>query len=315
MVRSVLATHTKEAPLGDALLDLVSSAQRELVLCAPFVKRMVVEHLMERLEPNVDLTVYTRWRPEEVSAGVSDVEVLDVVEEFGGRVFLHNDLHAKFFRTEAGALLGSANLTATALGWSSRPNLELLIDADLASVEAIETVLSNQSVQATPEMAQQVQAVADCFDNHVEPECTITFSPLPESGIDWLPQLRHPEDLIVAYKKGEGALSTKSGNDAANDLAALDIPRGMEAELFSLIVGARLLQVPFFADLDQFLDQRRRFGELRNFVRERAPMEPNAATQSTQTVMRWLLEFLPDRYETSAPNWAESLQRRRKVMN
>lgn len=42
---------------------------------------------------------------------------------------LHPSLHAKFYRIDDVVLIGSANLTSSAMGWSQQPNLEILCQA------------------------------------------------------------------------------------------------------------------------------------------------------------------------------------------
>src|SRR3954465_742620 len=56
--------------LGEALEDLCASAESQLVLCAPFVKAHVIEKLLGRWRGGPTLTVFTRWRVEEVASGV-----------------------------------------------------------------------------------------------------------------------------------------------------------------------------------------------------------------------------------------------------
>src|ERR1700758_8643 len=104
--------------LGDALMDLAASSRCEFVMCAPFAKQAVVSRVMSVVPNDVEVALYTRWRPEEVAAGVSDTQGLPILRSRGGVVYLHDRLHAKFYRNESQVLLGSANLTATALGWS-----------------------------------------------------------------------------------------------------------------------------------------------------------------------------------------------------
>src|SRR5690348_14297285 len=86
--------------LGDVLMELAASSREEFVMCAPFAKEAVVERVMSAVPVDVRVVLYTRWRPEEVAAGVSDTQVLQVLRSRGGPVYLHNRLHAKFYRNE-----------------------------------------------------------------------------------------------------------------------------------------------------------------------------------------------------------------------
>src|SRR4051812_35805335 len=141
---------------GDQLLQLCREARSTLVLCAPFAKCSVIARALAEVEGDVRVELFTRWRPEEVAAGVSDTAVLDLVVAHGGAVYLCDRLHAKFYRCETKALVGSANLTATALGWVEQPNLELLLRVQRDEVAGLERVLRSEALLATKETAEEV---------------------------------------------------------------------------------------------------------------------------------------------------------------
>ena len=69
----------------------------------------------------------TRWRLADLLAGVADLGVYDAAVAKGAHLYLRYDLHAKLFVADDRCLVGSANVTDTALGWRSPENLELLV--------------------------------------------------------------------------------------------------------------------------------------------------------------------------------------------
>ena len=96
---------------GHELLNLCRSSERELILVAPFVKRGVVERVLEVTSDKIALTLVTRWRPEEIAAGVSDLEVFELLEQSDtSKLRLHQQIHGKYYRSDDNALIGSANL-------------------------------------------------------------------------------------------------------------------------------------------------------------------------------------------------------------
>src|SRR5579862_8242725 len=115
----------------DELENLCSSAHDELLLVAPFIKYTVLARLVDLTKPSVSVQIVTRWLPQDIKAGVTDIEVWDIVKvRRRTRLRLRQDLHAKYYRADDRCLIGSANLTLAALGLSAAPNLELLIDTD-----------------------------------------------------------------------------------------------------------------------------------------------------------------------------------------
>lgn len=293
-------------PGGD-LIELAASSRREFVMCAPFAKRAVVERVMSVVPGHVEVALYTRWRPEEVAAGVSDTQVLQVLNARGGSVYLHNRLHAKFYRNESDVLLGSANLTAAAMGWSQNPNLELLVLSSRDRVTGLEQCLSEESTLATEELAHEVDEIASFLPGPtLEPA---EMQPSARQHGLWVPQLRMPSDLYLAYCNGPGSLTSRSATAAAVDLAVLDLPVGLDKRQFELLVGHRLGCQPIFRDLDQHLEQPRRFGEVRQKVSQLTGFDHDQAVDAWQTLMRWMLEFLPNRYTHDVKRHSEMLSR------
>ena len=100
--------------LGEVLETICRMGSREAVLVAPFIKRGALGRLLAKLPDGVRLLCVTRWRPEEIAAGVSDPDIwLDLQQRAGATLRLCPSLHAKYYRVDEACLLGSANLTDT----------------------------------------------------------------------------------------------------------------------------------------------------------------------------------------------------------
>ncbi|AEF41273.1 hypothetical protein AS9A_2826 [Hoyosella subflava DQS3-9A1] len=292
--------------LGREVTQLAEGAAIELVLCAPFIKLHVIERLMKSTKEGVCVAVITRWRPEEIAAGVSDPEILSVIEDRGGKVLLHDRLHAKFYRNEAKVLVGSANLTGAALGWSNPSNVELLTSVSAEVVADLECRLQAESVRATPQIATAVSEAAA----QLKPLSAAVAPAVGEAWAEWLPRLRQPSDLFTAYSLGAERLSTASASAAKMDLAMLDLPPGLDRQTFTLIVGSRLLQAPSVMAVDEYLLTPRRFGAVVDWIARRHSLDRDCASNTWQTLMRWLLEFLPDRYGRNVPGHSEIIDRK-----
>lgn len=295
---------------GERLLALCASATEDLLLCAPFAKTAVLERLLASTPKGVDIELITRWRPEEIAAGVSDTGVFEAVQARGGRVYLHDRLHAKFYVSSGRVLLGSANLTATALGWATRPNLELLVGGSRSDVADLEEQLRRESIVATRELALLAETAAASLPQRITELWGEAQGDDSEPPVDlWFPSLRQPTDLYLAYSAGTERLASASADAASRDLLALDLPAGLEKFQFYQIVGHRLVNETVVRDVDEFLSLPRRFGEVREYIESRERLTRPEAEYAWQTLMRWLLEFLPHRYDRRVGRWSEVLSR------
>lgn len=305
--------------LVDRLEAHCSTAAHDLVLVAPFVKQPVLQRLLASTPPATPVRIVTRWLPQEIVAGVSDLEVWDdVVARPGTMLFLRHDLHAKLYRADHRCLVGSANLTGAAVGLGSVANVELLIEVDVETPDlaGFEARLFAGAVVVDDDLVASTRAAVERLPPFVSleepPAAALTTTtgtagiPAPEA---WVPQLRRPEDLYTAYTDGGDTLSRASLAGAAADLAMLRLPSGLDEEAFRALVGACLLRMPVVRALDGFLVQPRRFGEVRAFLDERLGLvEPSSRVW--QVLLRWLMHFAPDRYEYRRPRHSEVVARR-----
>lgn len=306
---------------GDLLTDLCRAAEDELVLAAPFIKVRTLEKLLAVVSSEVQVKCVTRWRLDEIASGVSDLDVWLVVRDRPNTsMWLRSDLHAKFYRADSDCLIGSANLTHAALGWSSRPNLELLINSSIqVPLREFEDKLFAGSSRVDESIYKQMCSALEHFvvdrvlDLPIE-EQSEAERLLGETGlsvVSWIPSLRHPEKLYIAYLGKLDELTTASRAAALKDLSVLDIPLGLSREGFESYIGAQLLQMPIIRRVDDFLVEPQRFGAVTALLNQ-LPCRDNvefSANTAWQTLMRWLLFFMPTRYQHSVPNHSEVFKR------
>ncbi len=294
--------------VGKQLEDLCRDSKNEILLVAPFIKVSALRRLFEQLSSNILVKCVTRWHLEDILAGVSDIEIWSLfTERQGSSLWLRSDLHAKYYRTGDRCLVGSANLTNAALGWSRQPNLELLISS--SAIPSFEQDLFSECVLVDQDLYEQtfntVQLLKDACPV-IPPTIEIL---IPDFA--WLPRLRNPEDLYIAYCGNEIKLSTVSREAALTDLRSLPMPKGLDKKVFEVCVATLLLQKPLIRQIDKFLENPQRFGAVTEFMRSLpcSQTEDFDADRSWQTLMRWLRYFLSDRYALSIPNHSEVFYR------
>lgn len=301
---------THQVLLGESVSALARTASKQALLCAPFSKAPVIERLLDEIDTEVEVELFTRWRADEVAAGVSDTAVLPLVERRGGSVFLCDPLHAKLLRFDSRALVGSANLTGSALGWSISPNLELLVEVPATTPEVVtlEKKMRQESIPATAEIAADVERAAALLPSSRHQAAAEELTSTAISG-PWRPLLRDPSNLFRAYSRGSETLSSASAKAAAADLSALEPPPSLDRPAFESLIATRLLQSPLVQQVDTLLAESQRFGAISDFLGNALSMGSTDASYAWQTLMRWMLYFLPDRYVRTVPSHSEVMVR------
>ena len=313
-------------PLGVQLETLCASAQHELVLVAPFIKVSALGRLLAQIERGVQIRCVTRWRPDEIIAGVSDLETWLLIQgQDNASLWLRPDLHAKYYRADERCLVGSANVTNKALGWSQQPNLELLVPmkSDFGELAVFEQQLFAGSVQVDNSIYEQMCALGELFAGQrpvpvfdvqdTEDTSADELEQVPIVPVDaWLPMLRYPEHLYIAYCGDWDKLAEASRVAAQADLTALQVTPELSKEAFEIYVGALLLQMPIIQQVDKYVAKPRRFGAVRDLLASLpcANTPDFDASRAWQTLMRWMGHFLPQRYKVETPGYSEVFSRK-----
>ena len=318
----MIRSHSSESHTpGQQLLDLLKQARKEVCLVAPFVKAHVFARLIDAIDLAVPVTLITRWEPREIAAGVSDLEVWDIASARKKvRILLVPKLHAKYYRADSTCLVGSANLTGQALGWVAPSNIEILLEEEVTHplLKGFEEGLQNSARRADESLFEEMKSlIAKMPPLETFPVATNTLNgdldvPPPQFNL-WTPTLRTPEVLFQVYSGETEAVTRTALSAAQSDLSHLCPPPGLPKDAFNATVAATLLQTPLLRDLDPFLEDPRRFGEVTVKLNSMADMaDPEFDWDyGWQTLMRWLLHFFPKRYERTVPRYSEVFRRLR----
>ena len=235
---------------GERLKGLLQNAQHEVLLCTPFIKANVLETVLSVVEASVFVRIFTRWRAAEIAAGVSDLAVFEIANERPNtELKLLDDIHAKLYIADNRGLVGSANLTATALGWAERSNVEILIPVQRNQTEVSHLLKRLESAtRATFKIRSGVEAEAAAL---VEPKLDESLDMIDEDGGErkqaWLPRCAAPKQLYAMYLDADTMDVVEATRaDGLADLHDLSIPKSLAKENFADEVQNILRLMPVF---------------------------------------------------------------------
>jgi phosphatidylserine/phosphatidylglycerophosphate/cardiolipin synthase-like enzyme len=289
---------------GDALMALLSSATEPVFLIAPFIKQDAMARLLGAIPADVPVTCVTRWRPDEVAAGVSDLEVFDLIRaRVSGSLLLQPHLHAKLYRVGDRRLLGSANLSGRALGWNVPANLEILLNVDgpNEALDVFEKMLFATVMPASTQVRDAV-AVAAAAIGATMPKSGWSAIPDTQPALSssyWLPTCPRPDLLYRVYSGTIGdTLLANSRMLGENDLAFLEPPAGLSDRNFHAFIGAILLQVRWIQDLDQLTIQGLTDTVAAATIASSLPPGHDFSPEALWSVTKdWLMHFFPNQYD------------------
>ena len=295
----------RENSPGGLVLNVVRAAGKDLLIAAPYIKTAALQRVIDSIRScSVSLTCVTRWLPEDIAAGVCDLDIFEQISNYpNGKLLIHPHLHAKYYRADQRCLIGSANLTNRGLGWVTPPNVELLVElpANFEGLSEWENGLLDAAISVTQELRDRIKLESDKLlvnDTRLELPDSEAGGNEEQSASQWVPRCPVPEMLWDVYiGQAQDIMVTGALEAAQMDLAALGVPAGLSKGLFETYVAGILKYMTMFVEIDSLaateLPDNEAHGLLEAHLGCEAPYPPEAMWRIFKA---WLTHFFPEEY-------------------
>ena len=297
---------------GERVKALLQTARRRVILCAPFIKAKVLRTVLSVIDPEVPASIVTRWRSAEVAAGVSDLEALEIAKSRSKtELLLLDDLHAKLYVADEHCLVGSANLTASALGWANRNNIELLVPASIADPEIAFLLHQLERAElATSEIRDKMRAESALLESVQLAEAQDMTSAHKYWHLPWLPRCAAPDRLYEMYKnKATTAVARGTRNDGLADIRDFNLNDGMSEIEFENEVQTSLRLMPTIAKIIREVPKGLTDVQGEMLIsRARPDMDQNDVKSQWRIVRDWITIFFQDEIEVAPASFITRLK-------
>ena len=300
---------------GERLRALVKSARRDVLICSPFIKARALESVLAAIGGTIGVRIITRWRAAEVASGISDLEVFDLASRRPHtELALMNDLHAKLYLADGDGLAGSANVTATALGWTERCNVELLVPIKRSDPDVVRLLSRLHWAEAATEtIRSEIEAEVANLDKVVLDEGKDISSGMESvSKHDWLPKCAAPERLFAIYRD-PSTMNVVEGTreDGLADLRDLHLVGGLSRDEFASAVRETLLLMPAFKRMIDQIPHGLTDAAGVGLVSEMRPdLTENSPALQWRIVRDWVSVFFRDEFEVAPASFITRLKPR-----
>ena len=298
---------------GERLKALMSGAQQTVLLCSPFIKMGVLCTIFSVINQNVAVRVVTRWRAAEVAAGISDLGVFELVNDRPRtELMLLDDLHAKLFLADDKGLAGSANLTAAALGWSEKSNIELLLPVDRTTPDVARLLRCLDDARpATYVIRSEIEAEAAALSlARLDEGQDMSDEAQSASSRAWLPICATPEKLREIYEDPcTTTVVEGTREDGLADLRSLCIPSHLSPLRFTEVMRENLLLMPAIHRIVDRIPQGLTDVAGVALISEIRPdLTESGATLQWRIVRDWISEFFGDEFEVAPESFVIRLR-------
>ena len=118
----------------DRIQDELSRSTESFLLISAYCKLPLVKYFDSCIQNlNIDKKLIVRFRPEDLKAGASDLDIFPYCRDNGWRLFFRLDLHAKTYVFDRlRCIIGSAKATSSGLNIGGVGNYEMATACDLA---------------------------------------------------------------------------------------------------------------------------------------------------------------------------------------
>ena len=276
---------------GARIRALFEGAEGAIAVIAPFIKVDALRSLLEVIPAGLHLRCVSRWLPREIAAGVSDPEILDLLDMRGNfSLSLVDRLHAKLYIAGDRCLAGSANVTLAGLGEGGvGSNIETLVETttDDPGIAATLEAIAQAERTATRSMAQTVRRLAD----------SLAVSTASAVALDatWFPGSRRPEQAYGLYTQPPSGFVGAADQVLLADLASSNLPPGLEEGEFQTAIRSLLAAIPLSETLLEASEDTMLTRADASSYLEKIAGDDFSTNDLWLAFVNWMAYFFPDR--------------------
>ena len=292
------------SPVYKILENQIRSNDDILLILVPFIKLQALVRLYSLNLKRNRIKVVCRWRPEDIVAGVSDLEIYPFLKQSGCELYINSNIHLKLYVFESNTAFNtSGNMTLRGLGYSDSANIEVgnMVSLTTSDWTKIYHVI-NSSRLVTDDIYQRFKEYSTQHPPVSRPLSPIELLPAAKTyTISSLPATESPKKLADFYfSHGQQKASLEDIRRAAHDLAIFGISAGLSNSEFDKRLGDAFSRTPFVTDFIAFLKNARslRFGAVNDWIHNKCEDVPLPyrweIKENTRIFYEWLVHYHQD---------------------
>jgi hypothetical protein len=247
------------SPVYSVLEDRVKAGDDIILVLVPFIKLDALKQLHWVHKSPRKWKIVCRWKPEDLVAGVSDLEIFDYLEEFGAQLYINPNIHLKLYVFESNVAFNtSGNLTLSGLGYQDKTNIEVgnMVKLSTQDWKRIFAIIegSRQVDHALYSKLQDWLKEQKPSRNPIESFPDLFTEP-KRFTISTLPATETPAKLLDFYFDTHTNFEPEVIRRAMHDLVTFKIPPDLEKKDFQPALRSAFIETPFVIDFVKYLSE------------------------------------------------------------
>lgn len=295
----------KWGPVYQPLQAHMLTGDRLLLLISPFVSSDALKRFLQCEEAVSNIKVVTRWRPEDLLSGVSDIAIYPYLQERRIPLYIHNDIHLKLYVFASNnAFNTSSNLTLRGLGYSERSNIEVGGFVQLTQEDWLRIyTLIEGSKQVDEDIYERCKRYIESYpkvDKPPPPPLDLFGTP-KEYTLSTLPAMETPVKLVEFYLDPyRPGYSAEEMRRATHDILTFAIPSGLSKTELDQRLSDSFRRTPFVVEFIALLKAEKslRFGAVNDWIYRKCEDVPLPyrweIKENTRIFYNWLAHYFPE---------------------
>jgi len=293
----------------------LKQCKAKVIILSAFIKHKAFQWLKEQIKnSDIEVIVVSRWRSDDLVAGVSDLSVYEQCREQGWTFKVDQRLHSKLFLIDSSiAFVGSSNLTGAGLGLTKNSNFELStkVKATSGDLDKIHKYISS-CITMTDDLYDEIKEFINSVESSKKSSYRwpISIESLLEGRVDYL----WVDELLFTSP------NSNDDDDIRHDLSLLEVD-GLDIDIDLLRTKFIELRVVKWLNSQLLKEESKslRFGAISSRLHDALLNDPKPYRREVKdfqvNLFNWLKYLeLPD-FEFSKYNVSETISLTKKIID
>lgn len=270
----------------------------DFVLFVPYIKRAVLEDLLDSPVVYENSAIITSWKPQDIALGVSDIEVYPLCREKNISLLINNRIHLKSYTIDnfKSSIVTSSNFSNRGLALTPNYNYELgaiITDLNIEAKIYFDMIIENseevtnsyydqvKEQVSSLKLSKKMPEVFDIEKDYKDRDFLLTALPMSENV-----------ETLLDISLGNRNYDESALRSAMHDLRLYKIPSNCTQTEFLEILTTNFFCHPFIVEFLKFNGIGKNFGTLTKWLHKNCVSVPSPRRSDFKSALKRIFNYV-----------------------